>query len=178
MVVLSITSLDKSPGSDDTDESAEARCRVLPAAYQMLLIHCSSFCCCPSMMNLLPAHDGYRALDVPMLYVLRHGRVHDTVGASFRDFMQGRLQALPGALRTHGSNRTYRNEHTTSAPPVVLSCELRYLSDLAPHRQCAALPCVDDKTKSKKPEALHDTVTCRHAGWNRLLDECRSCCWM
>ncbi len=36
------------------------------------------------------------ALDVPMYFVYRDGRYIDAAGQSFRDFMQGRLPALPG----------------------------------------------------------------------------------
>ena len=40
------------------------------------------------------------ALDVPMYFVYRDGRYIDVAGASFRDFMAGRLPALPGELPT------------------------------------------------------------------------------
>ncbi len=36
------------------------------------------------------------ALDVPMYFVYRDGRYIDVAGASFRDFMDGKLAALPG----------------------------------------------------------------------------------
>ena len=36
------------------------------------------------------------ALDVPMYFVYRQGRYLDASGQSFRDFMEGRLPALPG----------------------------------------------------------------------------------
>jgi glutamate--cysteine ligase len=36
------------------------------------------------------------ALDVPMYFVYRDGRYIDAAGQSFRDFMEGRLPALPG----------------------------------------------------------------------------------
>jgi glutamate--cysteine ligase len=35
------------------------------------------------------------ALDVPMYFVYRDGRYIDVAGASFRDFLEGRLSALP-----------------------------------------------------------------------------------
>ncbi len=38
------------------------------------------------------------ALDVPMYFVRRDGRYIDAAGQSFRDFMAGRLAALPGVL--------------------------------------------------------------------------------
>jgi glutamate--cysteine ligase len=40
------------------------------------------------------------ALDVPMYFVYREGRYIDTAGASFRDFMAGRLAQLPGERPT------------------------------------------------------------------------------
>jgi len=40
------------------------------------------------------------ALDVPMYFVYRDGRYTDAAGASFRDFLAGRLAALPGARPT------------------------------------------------------------------------------
>lgn len=40
------------------------------------------------------------ALDVPMYFVYRGGRYIDVAGASFRDFMEGRLAALPGERPT------------------------------------------------------------------------------
>jgi glutamate--cysteine ligase len=40
------------------------------------------------------------ALDVPMYFVYRDGNYIDVAGASFRDFMAGRLQALPGEKPT------------------------------------------------------------------------------
>ncbi len=39
---------------------------------------------------------------VPMYFVYRDGRYIDAAGASFRDFMQGRLSALPGEVATVG----------------------------------------------------------------------------
>ncbi len=40
------------------------------------------------------------ALDVPMYFVYRDGRYIDTAGASFRDFMAGKLPQLPGERPT------------------------------------------------------------------------------
>ncbi len=40
------------------------------------------------------------ALDVPMYFVYRQGRYIDALGQSFRDFMAGRLPALPGERPT------------------------------------------------------------------------------
>jgi glutamate--cysteine ligase len=41
-------------------------------------------------------------LDVPMYFVARDGVLHDVAGASFRDFMAGRVQALAGIEATMG----------------------------------------------------------------------------
>ncbi len=40
------------------------------------------------------------ALDVPMYFVYRDGRYIDVAGASFRDFLDGKLAALPGGRPT------------------------------------------------------------------------------
>ena len=40
------------------------------------------------------------ALDVPMYFIMRDGDFVDTLGMSFRDFMDGKLPALPGELPT------------------------------------------------------------------------------
>ena len=37
-------------------------------------------------------------LDVPMYFVYRDGKYIDVSGQSFRDFMQGKLPALPGEM--------------------------------------------------------------------------------
>lgn len=37
-------------------------------------------------------------LDVPMYFVYRNGTYHNAAGQSFRDFLQGKLPALPGAI--------------------------------------------------------------------------------
>ena len=40
------------------------------------------------------------ALDVPMYFIMRDGEFVDTLGMSFRDFLAGKLPALPGQLPT------------------------------------------------------------------------------
>lgn len=40
------------------------------------------------------------ALEVPMYFVYRHGRYIDVAGASFKEFLEGKLSALPGELPT------------------------------------------------------------------------------
>jgi glutamate--cysteine ligase len=59
----------------------------------------------PARTGMLPFvfEDGFGyehyvdyALDVPMYFVYRDGRYIDAAGLSFRDFMDGRLSALPG----------------------------------------------------------------------------------
>jgi len=54
-------------------------------------------------------------LDVPMYFSYRDGRYVDASGQSFRDFMAGRLPALPGALPT----MTDWSDHMTTAFPEV-----------------------------------------------------------
>ncbi|MGE4480976.1 glutamate--cysteine ligase [Acidocella sp.] len=56
-------------------------------------------------------------LDVPMYFVYRDGVYHDVAGASFRDFMAGRLAALPGERATIGD---FADHSTTAFPDVRL----------------------------------------------------------
>jgi len=54
-------------------------------------------------------------LDVPMYFVRRHGHFIDAAGQSFRDFLAGRLPALPGELPTIAD----WEDHLTTAFPEV-----------------------------------------------------------
>ena len=56
-------------------------------------------------------------LDVPMYFVYRDGVYHDVAGASFRDYMAGRLDALPGEVATLGD---FADHSTTAFPDVRL----------------------------------------------------------
>lgn len=77
-------------------------------------------------------------LDVPMYFVYRDGRYIDASGQSFRDFMAGRLPALPGETP---SMSDWADHLTTLFPEVRLK---RYLemrgADGGPWRQLCALP--------------------------------------
>jgi glutamate--cysteine ligase len=55
------------------------------------------------------------ALDVPMYFVYRDGRYIDVAGASFRDFMAGRLPQLPGEVATLDD----WSDHVTTLFPEV-----------------------------------------------------------
>jgi glutamate--cysteine ligase len=57
------------------------------------------------------------ALDVPMYFVYRDGRYIDVAGASFRDFLKGRLAALPGVRPTMDD---WADHLTTLFPDVRL----------------------------------------------------------
>ncbi len=57
------------------------------------------------------------ALDVPMYFVKREGRYIDASGQSFRDFMEGRLPALPGE---HPTIDDWADHLTTLFPEVRL----------------------------------------------------------
>jgi glutamate--cysteine ligase len=57
------------------------------------------------------------ALDVPMYFVYRYGRYIDAAGASFRDFLQGRLAQLPGEYPTFDD---WADHLTTLFPDVRL----------------------------------------------------------
>ena len=78
------------------------------------------------------------ALDVPMYFVHRDGRYVDVAGASFRDFMDGRLDALPGERPNIGD---WSNHLTTIFPEARLKrfIEMRG-ADGGPWRRLCALP--------------------------------------
>ena len=78
------------------------------------------------------------ALDVPMYFVYRNGRYIDALGQSFRDFMKGRLPALPGELPKISD---WADHLTTIFPEVRLKqfLEMRG-ADGGPWNQICALP--------------------------------------
>jgi glutamate--cysteine ligase len=77
-------------------------------------------------------------LDVPMYFVYRDGRYVDAAGQSFRDFLDGRLPALPGERPTL---KDWEDHLTTAFPEVRLK---RYLemrgADGGPWARLCALP--------------------------------------
>ncbi len=75
-------------------------------------------------------------LDVPMYFVRRKGRFIDTAGASFRDFLAGRLDALPGEQPTLAD---WEDHLTTAFPEVRLKrfLEMRGADGGPWHRLCA-----------------------------------------
>jgi glutamate--cysteine ligase len=77
-------------------------------------------------------------LDVPMYFVYRDGRYIDASGQSFRDFIAGRLPALPGEIP---SISDWNDHLTTAFPEVRLKrfLEMRG-ADGGPWRLLCALP--------------------------------------
>ncbi len=77
-------------------------------------------------------------LDVPMYFVYRDGTYIDASGQSFRDFLDGRLPALPGVLPTLAD---WSDHLTTVFPEVRLKkfLEMRG-ADGGPWRRLCALP--------------------------------------
>ena len=77
-------------------------------------------------------------LDVPMYFVYRDGQYMDASGQSFRDFLAGRLPALPGELPTI---KDWEDHLTTAFPEVRLKrfLEMRG-ADGGPWRRLCALP--------------------------------------
>lgn len=78
----------------------------------------------PARTGMLPFvfEDGFGyeryaeyALDVPMYFVYRDGRYIDAAGLSFRDFLNGRLDVLPGERPTLDD----WNDHLSTAFPEV-----------------------------------------------------------
>ena len=77
-------------------------------------------------------------LDVPMYFVYRNGTYLDASGQSFRDFMAGRLPALPGELPLIGD---WTDHLTTAFPEVRLKTYLEMRgADGGPWRRLCALP--------------------------------------
>lgn len=77
-------------------------------------------------------------LDVPMYFVYRSGQYINAAGQSFRDFMQGKLPALPGEYPTL---KDWDDHLTTAFPEVRLKrfLEMRG-ADGGPWRRICALP--------------------------------------
>jgi glutamate--cysteine ligase len=77
-------------------------------------------------------------LDVPMYFVYRDGTYVDASGQSFRDFMAGRLPALPGEVPTIAD---WADHLTTAFPEVRLKTFLEMRgADGGPWRRLCALP--------------------------------------
>jgi glutamate--cysteine ligase len=77
-------------------------------------------------------------LDVPMYFVYRDGQYIDAAGQSFRDFMAGKLPALPGEFPTIGD---WNDQLTVAFPEVRLKrfIEMRG-ADGGPWNRLCALP--------------------------------------
>jgi glutamate--cysteine ligase len=93
-------------------------------------------------------------LDVPMYFVYRDGHYLDTAGQSFRDFLDGRLPALPGEIPSMGD---WVNHLTTAFPEVRLKrfLEMRG-ADGGPWDRLCALPAL-------WVGVLYDSVALDHA---------------
>ncbi|WP_323766432.1 glutamate--cysteine ligase [Antarctobacter sp.] len=78
------------------------------------------------------------ALDVPMYFVYRDGVYVDALGMSFRDFMEGKLPALPGETPTLSD---WADHLTTAFPDARMKkyIEMRG-ADGGPWRRLCALP--------------------------------------
>ena len=78
------------------------------------------------------------ALDVPMYFVYRDGRYIDALGQSFRDFLVGKLPALPGETPTLSD---WADHLTTAFPEARIKkfIEMRG-ADGGPWRRLCALP--------------------------------------
>ncbi|MFT6023081.1 MAG: glutamate--cysteine ligase [Ascidiaceihabitans sp.] len=78
------------------------------------------------------------ALDVPMYFVYRDGKYIDALGMSFRDFLKGKLPALPGETPTMSD---WADHLTTAFPEARIKkfIEMRG-ADGGPWRRLCALP--------------------------------------
>lgn len=101
----------------------------------------------PARTGMLPFvfEDGFGyeryvdyMLDVPMYFVFREGRYIDAAGQSFRDFLAGKLPALPGELPTIGD---WHDHLSTAFPEVRLKSFLEMRgADGGPLERIIALP--------------------------------------
>ena len=100
------------------------------------------------------------ALDVPMYFVYRDGNYIDASGQSFRDFLNGKLPALPGELPTI---KDWEDHLTTLFPEVRLKTFLEMRgADGGPWRRICALPAL-------WVGLLYDT-TALDAAWDIVKD--------
>jgi glutamate--cysteine ligase len=77
-------------------------------------------------------------LDVPMYFVFRDGRYIDAAGQSFRDFLEGRLPALPGELPRQSD---WWDHLSTAFPEVRMKSFLEMRgADGGPWNRICALP--------------------------------------
>ncbi len=77
-------------------------------------------------------------LDVPMYFVFRNGRYIDAAGQSFRDFLEGKLSALPGEKPTRSD---WIDHLSTAFPEVRLKSFLEMRgADGGPWNRICALP--------------------------------------
>ncbi|WP_095012980.1 glutamate--cysteine ligase [Tsuneonella mangrovi] len=77
-------------------------------------------------------------LDVPMYFVFRDGKYIDAAGQSFRDFLDGKLPALPGEKPTAGD---WMDHLSTAFPEVRLKSFLEMRgADGGPWNRICALP--------------------------------------
>ncbi|HEY8352473.1 MAG TPA: glutamate--cysteine ligase, partial [Sphingomonadales bacterium] len=111
------------------------------------------------------------ALDVPMYFVRRDGRYIDAAGQSFRDFLAGRLPALPGERPTIDD---WADHLTTLFPEVRLKKYLEMRgADGGPWRRLCALPALwvgllyDDAALDAALDLTADWTAEEHAALRR-----------
>jgi glutamate--cysteine ligase len=105
-------------------------------------------------------------LDVPMYFVYRNGEYIDAAGQSFRDFIKGKLPALPGEIPTMGD----WSDHVTTAFPEVRV--KRYIemrgADGGPWDRLCALPALwvgllyDDQALDAAWDLVKDWTPAEH----------------
>ena len=113
-------------------------------------------------------------LDVPMYFVYRDGKYIDWPGQSFRDFMEGKLPALPGELPTIND---WADHITTAFPEVRLK---RYLemrgADGGPWPALYALPALVGRACSTTRPRSTRPGTWSRTGRPRSSDAARRAC--
>ena len=99
-------------------------------------------------------------LDVPMYFVYRDGKYIDAAGQSFRDFLNGKLPALPGELPTLDD----WNDHLSTAFPEV---RLKTLPRDARRRWRAVEPHLRAAGAVGRPALRPDARSMRRGIWSR-----------
>jgi len=112
------------------------------------------------------------ALDVPMYFVYRDGKYIDAAGQSFRDFLQGRLPALPGETPRLSD---WKDHLSTAFPEVRMKSYLEMRgADGGRWDRICALPALwvgllyDDQALDAASQLVKDWTAEDHA---RLRDE-------
>jgi glutamate--cysteine ligase len=142
----------------------------------------------PARTGMLPFvfEDGFGyeryveyMLDVPMYFVFRDGRYIDAAGQSFRDFLDGKLPALPGERPTIGD---WHDHLSTAFPEVRLKSFLEMRgADGGPVERIVALPALWVGLLYDQARSTPHGIWSRAGAWmsaRPCAPACQSWLWM